>query len=485
MGLQLGPLTVLLLVFLTTNAEVCVYKECDCIYGSISCDFKSLTKMPQVVNVSGAGRPLVLSYNNITEIPANSLPSNLSEIDLLNNPTTIIADTAFDGSVYTLETLTITFALFTRIPNAFGHLKALKFLTIQNVNVQDWNDDAMINGGQTLTLLSLDNVSLSSWPNWIQNLSQLTDLTIGHGFIQSIPEGAFDKFSNSLTSLNLASNLLTSIPKALSQLSALTSLNLQQNNVVDITWIPQRSPLSSLILDNNKLSDSSLFGKAINPMGNILNSIVINHNQLTSIPDLSFLTKVYNLDFSYNKISDPHSGSILPIIYSIDLSYNFLPAIPRFVSTLHNATTLYFPSNVITSFIGTDITPSAAFLDLGYNLITEITDNSFPNNSQLVAMHLNNNPIVTISNLAFTQLNFLSELYLGNTKLTRLPLALSSLTSLAWFDMTESVKLVCTCMEKSLEPWVRNLSPKKVSGTCGVLGIYDFFLKLSPDCPQQ
>jgi Leucine-rich repeat (LRR) protein len=485
MGMQRGSLTVLLLVLLSTNAEDCANKNCFCNDNTIDCGFKGLTRMPPVANVTGAQRLLVLDYNNITEIPANSLPSNLSGIEMVNNPTTIIADTAFDGSLYTLQSISSTFALFTRIPNAFGHLRALKSLTIQNVNVQDWNEDAMRIGGQTLTFLDLDNVSLSSWPNWIQNCSQLTDLTITRSSIQYIPDGALDKVATSLTSLDLSNNNLTSIPKALSQLLALTSLSLEQNNIIDVTWLPQHSQLTSIALNNNRISNSHFLSDALCPMGSSLIELDIQYNQMTTIPDFTSMTKIGNLDFSHNKISDPFSGSILSNIYSVDLSYNFLPAIPRFVSTLYQATILNFPWNVITSFVGTDIPPSATLLDLGYNLITELTDNNFPNNSQLGSLHLNNNPIVIISNMAFTKLAVLTELNLQSSKLTRLPLALGSLTILTYLDLTDSNDLVCTCMEKGLESWMVKLSPYSVDGKCGVMGIYDFFSKLSPECPSQ
>jgi Leucine-rich repeat (LRR) protein len=485
MGLHFGPLTVLLWVLLSANADDCVYKECHCSDTDINCLFRDLTQMPQAVNLSDSYRNLLLSNNNITEIPANSLPFNLSKINLLNNPTTIIADTAFDGSVYTLQTISLSFALFTRIPNAFGHLRYLKSLTIQDVDVQDWNEDAMKMGGQTLITLYLANVSLRSWPNWIHNFSRLTDLTITHCSIQSIPDGALDTVLTSLTSLSLANNNLTSIPKALSQLLALTSLNLVQNNIIDITWLPQHSPLSLLYLTNNKISNSSFLSDVLRQMGSSLTYIAIDFNQLTTIPDFTSMTKIFTLDFSHNNISDQLSGSFLPTIYSIDLSYNFLSAIPRFVSTMQKATSLTFHSNVITSFVGTDITPAATSLDLSYNLITELTDNSFPNNSQLTTLQLNDNPIVTISNMTFTHLTHVIVMNLRNTNITRLPLALLSLTSLSWLDMTDNDDLVCTCMEKCLEPWVLHFHSYQVSGNCGELAIYDFFSQLSPSCPTQ
>jgi Leucine-rich repeat (LRR) protein len=486
MGLHLGYLTLLLWSILSANVDACVFKECECSDEAIDCSFLELTKMPQAVSLSGTYQTLLLSENKITVIPANSLPSNLSEIDLLNNPTTIIADTALDGSVYTLQTIILSFAHFTRIPNAFGHLRALKSLTIQNVDVQDWNDDAMMIGGQTLTSLTLYNVSLSSWPNWIQNCSQLTYLSITYGSIQSIPDGALDNFSNSLTSLVLSNNKLTSIPKALSQLSALTSLSLDYNKIIDVTWLPQHSPqLTQIYLDNNKISNSSSLSQAVRQIGSSLKYIGITSNQLTSIPDFTSMTRINNLDFSKNKISNPYSGSVPNTVDSIDLSYNFLHAIPRFVSTLNQAISLTFLSNVITSFVGTNIPPSAIVLDLGSNLITEITDNNFPKNSQLTTLSLNNNPIVLISNLAFTNLLNLTGLNFINTKITRLPLGLRSLTSLTWIDLTDSNGLVCTCMEKCLESWVVNLSPNQVYGNCGMLPIYDFFSQLSPDCPTQ
>lgn len=105
-------------------------------------------------------------------------------------------------------------------------------------------------------------------------------------------------------------------------------------------------------------------------------------------------------------------------------------------------------------------------------LITQIDAHDFPINARLTFIYLGGNPIVNIDDHAFDNIRtYLTFLNLENTKLTRLPLALKTLTRLDTLWMPNNVQLVCTCDEKSLAPWITSLPALRVLGKCGNVDI--------------
>lgn len=421
----------------------------------------------------------------VTRISAGSLPRNLSELDLIDTPLTDIDDTVLEGSATTLKILTIYRAHLTKIPKAVAALRNLQQFRVTAVPIQDWNEDAMKNIGPSVEILSVDSVDLSTSPTWLQYFSRLTQLSILNCNLNSLPENALSFVTNTLTIISFYNNSLTSIPKTFSSLKSLQELIIGSNRISNTEWLPRSSNVTSLSLDGNRISNATQLSNALRPYGASLMSLQIYNNELTAIPELSFLTRIGDLDFTHNRISDPNYGSLPPGLFSLDLRYNYLPLIPRLMSALSSITDIVLPSNSILHINGQDLPPNAASVELGYNLITEISDTSFPQISGISSLYLNNNPITAVSPAAFKNLPKLSELSLQDTHLKRLPLALSSLAGLYNFDITGTSALVCTCLEKGLEKWVLAIGRDHVSGTCGETTIYEFFSTLSPDCPEQ
>lgn len=422
--------------------------------------------------------------NFITTILAGSLPSGLTQISLVNNPIQTIDDAAFNELATTLNSLGISFAENSRIPDALLHLKVLTSLEIYDTGFIDWNTNVMRYIGSNLREFVLNNVSVATWPDWIRYFSHVTELSVVSCSITSIPEDALDVMASSLISLSLNNNSLTMIPRALSKLTALNMLFLQNNKITDISWLPQSSKLLSVSLNNNNIFNTSQLTKILQTHADTLSSIDLQNNKMTAIPDLHFL-HVGSLDFSNNRISDPYSGSLPPDLYELMLGNNLLSSIPPIFSGLHSVTELIIPSNAISEIHSTDFTKTTELVELGYNQITKLSDTSFPTNSSIQILRLNNNPLMKISVVALQNLPQLTELNLQDTKLTRLPLGLSSLKKINLFDASGIQNLVCTCMEKSLEPWILSLLPEKVLGDCGKISIYVFFVTLSSSCPVQ
>lgn len=375
--------------------------------------------------------------------------------------------------------------LFTRFPDAFGHLLALAKLSINTANITDWNDNAWISIGKTLHTLELTNVGITAWTSWIRHCTQLNELTITFGDIASIPDGALDSASHSLTSLYLNNNKLTAVPKALSNLNSLQILYLQNNNIADVKWLPQSNKLLLLSISYNHIWNASQLSEFLRPYTTSLNTFYIDNNHLTSIPDISYLLTLGDLDFTHNRISDAISGAVPSDLFLLDLSYNSFPFVPKILSTLLILKEISLSYNAIGAIRETDFHKDTASIDLGYNLITELEDTSFPANFGILNLELNNNPLTTISPVALQNLPNLRYLNLIHTNIKRLPLGLSYLRSLVNLDVSNCTSLVCTCMESSLASWVMSLNSLNVLGNCGQTSVYDFFHLLSSSCPSS
>lgn len=398
------------------------------------------------------------------------------------NPITTIDDSAFDDCANTLQALTFTDALFTRIPDAFFHLKRLTSLSIFRTQIRDWNSQAMSSLGQTLQTLDLDNCGITNWPNWIKNYTNLTELSLSGNFISAVPDDALDSLANSLTILVLQNNNLTSVPKTLSKFTALTMLYLQQNKITDVSWLPSNSKLTYLSLNFNNIFDPIQLSNALLPYSKSLNHFGIANNHLTAIPDVGFLELMSSLDFSNNRMSDSLHGSVPASINSLDLESNAFRLIPKVLWTVQGVTYMLLSSNKIIDLGEMSFPPWIYGADLGNNLIVEIKDSSFSKNSSLQILHLNDNPIVRISDNAFTNLPRIYFLDLQNTKLTRMPLGLASAVGLNNLDLAGSSSLVCTCLEKSLAQWIMTIPDGNVNGDCGATSIVTFYRDLSPLC---
>lgn len=423
--------------------------------------------------------------NQITRIPAGSLPPNLNTISLQDNPLETIDDAAFDESINTLQTLTIAGAKFTQVPAAVCRLRKLWNLNLYSVNILSWDNDNMKNLCPSLLSFQLSTDGVTSWPPWLKSCSNLTDIAITSSGISSIPDDALDLVVNTLQYLQLINNSLTSVPKAVSKLTALNVLSLEENKITDVSWLPQQSNVTVLTMNENRISDAKKLSAALRFYADSLNKFTIYDNFLTSIPDLPFLTKVYSLDYSNNHISDPYSGEIPENLGELILRTNFLTTIPPVMKTMKSLTEFDLSYNRVVSIQGTDFPITVTGVDLGNNIITELTDTSFPVSFNITYLLLSNNPITRISLQAFKNLPLLQQLNLSHTKLTRVPLSVGFLTTLTYIDMSNSNGLVCTCLEHSLESRISPLGSENVVGDCGQTSIYVFFTELSHDCPTS
>ncbi|BFZ20754.1 hypothetical protein BsWGS_23793 [Bradybaena similaris] len=457
---------------------MCPFQNCICDETFTICRDRN----PTSSNTSTGITPPTIDLNNARSLTRGVLPANLTEIYLHDSPIVNITDDAFDESANTVITLSLTNCHLSKIPNALIRLRALIYLTISDTNILDWNEDAMTSIGPKVITFFLSNVGLNSWPEWIKTFNNVTEFNFEGSSVSAIPDDAFNLMT-SLTSLSLDNNKLSSVPKALSQIGTLRSLYMADNAVSDLTWLPKSSSISILSLNGNKLSNSTHLSNALLLYANSLTEVDFGGNLLTSLPALDFLTQVTTLGFSNNKLSDLIAGTFPPKLDELDLSSNLFSSIPRFTLALQFVETLAMTSNYVAAIKATDFAACITMVQLDKNLITQLTDTSFPQGSGIISLVLDYNPLKTISQSAFNNLASLKSLSLRNSQLTRLPMALTALTQLNFFDISGSRYLVCTCSEKALENWVVSTSAGTLNGDCGLTSISTFFTSLSPRCP--
>lgn len=420
--------------------------------------------------------------NALTTIPAGAFPSGLSSIDFQRNPIATIDQDAFRGSADTLTELMFSNARFTDLPDAFLNLNNLTHLDISDTQIKTWNDDVINHLAATLVTLILRNVSLTSWPTWIQKLPHLGTLELSSASF-SIPDDGFDIQINTLFSLSLENGVLEEIPSAVSKLTKLQYLTLDNNNISRVLGIPDSPVMSRLVLDNNMISDAGQLSDHLRYVADSLTDLQLTKNQLTSLPDLATMVKLESIDLSYNMISYIGTSKISPSLVYLNLGHNNLQSLDSFMRNGFNLTTLTVAYNSILDILGVDIPASVQEMDISFNLLAELTDESFPANSNLKTLTLDSNPIAKVSSKAFASLTKLTSLSMSYTKITRLPLSLTYLTSAERVELDGSDALICTCAEKDLRSW-KLLYHVIVYGECGVTSIESFINVMSYQCPD-
>ena len=213
---------------------------------------------------------------------------------------------------------------------------------------------------------------------------------------------------------------------------------------LDSNYFKSNTKLKKIFLADNKIS--SLDSKPFDGL-NDLNTIWLNNNNLTKISSGTFSNpNLEGLGLSFNQISEMENSAIYgnPImkvnLYGnkltkisrafsnvfdfIDLSYNLITEIDSL--TLDGVTQinkLYFQNNYIQK-IGTgsfnNIGGSLNYIDLSYNFLTKVESTTFAGQSQLETIILKNNFLSTIEPGTFANLPNLKNVDLSFNQLTQL-----------------------------------------------------------------
>ena len=192
-----------------------------------------------------------------------------------------------------------------------------------------------------------------------------------------------------LTKLGLQCNKLTFIPSAIRALKKLVYLSLNDNQIIDVSYIATFSQLQNLQLCYNKIKAIE-----INTLIN-LTELYLDHNEITEFPKINALTNLTAFTISYNQLKRlPSEIGKLTNLTELNLSNNQLKWIPLEIGKLTNLTEL----------------------NLAYNQLIILDINDLIN---LTALNLNSNRLKFLSNI--NKLVKLTDLHLNHNQLKFLP----------------------------------------------------------------
>ncbi|KAL4583220.1 hypothetical protein LXL04_007787 [Taraxacum kok-saghyz] len=174
-------------------------------------------------------------------------------------------------------------------------------------------------------------------PSSISKLTELTQLKLGGNQLTGTVPGGIRQLK-SLTLLSLERNKLTgSIPDFFTSFSNLRVLRLSYNRFSGN--IPPSISTLAPLLAYLELGHNLLTGRIPDFLGKFrtLDTLDLSWNGFSGTVPKSFgnLTKIFNLDLSHNKLTDPFPVMNVKGIESLDLSYNgfHLKQIPKWVSS--------------------------------------------------------------------------------------------------------------------------------------------------------
>ncbi|BFZ13417.1 hypothetical protein BsWGS_16456 [Bradybaena similaris] len=426
---------------LQTMGQICPYTDPGCSCDGdwmIRCFFlQQIPPLNRGANVSHLPH-LSLENGNITSIASNSLPSGLTGFFSSGNPLTNISDDVFDNSADTLEIVSISGAKFSKLPTALKKLTKLRELALLDAEIQLWDASTVKNFAATLEILYLINVGLSAWPSWISDFQLLRTLDLSDNSLKSIPDDAFSTIKDTLTYLKLSRTGLTEIRQALSTLTSLIDLVLPGNNFTDVS----------------EVESITMF-----PFAQKLSYLRLDAVGFTRIANVSKLTSLSSISLDYNSISGVPVGFLPLSLTSLSISNNILSSVPKDAARMSKLETLTLDHNLITEIEPSAFPISLTDLDLSFNNLTTITNTSFKNLNLLRILALYNNPITTISYLAFSDLVSLEHLYISGSHLTEIPLAFTRLSSKTDITFSTTQPLSCPCpAPNDLVQWFTSLT---------------------------
>ncbi|KAK9889905.1 hypothetical protein WA026_008710 [Henosepilachna vigintioctopunctata] len=373
--------------------------SCDVIDNVVDCRYNNLTEVP--VQLDKNVTLLNLSFNSFSGIPKEiiNLPK-LLYLDLSNNPYIKFIEMNFqsvslknlqlkscsidyiDNSLLkglpNLEVLDLSRNPISFINNSLVSL-SLKSLDISYCNLKHIKPEAF-SGITSLLYLSLnDNPNLRQFLCGSENLLRLD---ISNCNIEHIPSGSLKK----LVELDLHGNNVQRLRnRSFSNLASVEILNVSFNAIreIEANCFTSLDRLISIDLSYNRLTD---INKNTFKKNNRLRSLYLSHNYLRRIKDIAS-NSLQLLDLTSCEITYlmQYSLSNLPVLTELHLSRNQITHIPNKFDSAH-----------------------LVYLDIGYNDISSINNETFAAMRSLRFLVLSGNKLTTSDPSYFAQIIDLS-----------------------------------------------------------------------------
>lgn len=364
-------------------------------------------------------RKLAVDFCNVRKVPSLAF-SGLSGLTSLNvaagsdNPASWTLELEADSftGLNDLRVLNITHNNLWTLPENGGVFCGLSSLTVLNLSHNYLQDVSTLGFGSgelkscriPLRSLDLSSNSFSKLPERVLGqLRKLEHLDLSTNNLNVIEDAALGGLA-ALKTLNLAHNQFVALPADLFQ----EARNLQQlqlqNNTLSVLAPGLFDGLQHLLVLNmsrNEIANDWLTPKTFEGMVRLV-ALDLSHNRLSRLDQsiLSSLTSLQILDVSYNRLHTMSGNTFLSQLnlHNLVLSHNL-------IETLHGE-----------SMAGLGVLSS---LKLDHNRLREITEDVFRNCSSLTDLVLNNNQFAQVPS-AVQGVSKLKTLDLGNNLLSNL-----------------------------------------------------------------
>ncbi|XP_025836529.1 uncharacterized protein LOC108735943 [Agrilus planipennis] len=326
---------------------------------------------------------LNLAFNSLTRIDSNVFHDlySLQILNLENNKIDFIAEGAF-SELKNLHALTLSHNNLVEIDaHHFSGMYALHQLLLDSNKIESIHPDAFENV-TNLQDIGLNGNALGGVPQGLGRLRFLRTLDLGKNRIESVTNSSFEGL-DLLYGLRLVDNLIVNISRdTFSSLPSLTVLNLASNRIkyVEQSAFASNTALKAIRLDSNELTDIS--------------------GVFTNLQTLVWL------NVSSNKL--------------MWFDYSHLPTSLEWLDMHENEI------NELGNYYDVRNTLKIKMLDVSFNLISEINENSIPDSVE--TLFINNNRIATVHPGTFYKKLSLEKVVLYGNNIKNLDLAALSLT---------------------------------------------------------
>ncbi|KAG5865876.1 hypothetical protein JTB14_011780 [Gonioctena quinquepunctata] len=352
---------------------------------------------------------LDLSHNELTSdcINRNTF-SDLVRLVVLNLAHNLLSkiDSNVFGDLYSLETLNLEYNHVSSIAEgAFSELKNLHTLTLSHNKISRI-ESYHFSGMYALMGLLLDSNEIANiHPNAFDNVLNLQDLGLNGNLLEMVPHGIGQlRF---LRTLDLGKNHIESVSNSSFEgLDRLYSLSLMDNHMINIlsdafSTLPSLQILN-LAASGIKYVEPSTFSS--NPTMKVIR---LDANELTDISGVfTNLNSLIWLNVSSNKL--------------ISFDFSYLPVSLEWLDMHDNQLT------ELTDHFNVRNTLKIKMLDVSFNLITEIGQNSVPDSIE--TFFLNNNKITSVHPFTFRNKTHLQKVVLNGNQMRFLDLNALSLS---------------------------------------------------------
>jgi len=257
--------------------------------------------------------------------PSFKLDTTLKYLDLSCNMITMVPEKMMYFT--SLHTLKFDMNLIDLIPHTVFSMKSLRVLSFNNcgLNALYISETREIS---PLTRLSIAHNAFTIFPTDILKMKLLSELNLSFNQLERVPYALFNL--PSLRKLDLSHNKITSISSKIGMAfmneeeSHLEDVDLSWNLLTDISSevLSMMSRVREINISNNQFKEMPDFSRLCSRLNTLtacgnnmeicefhapmdqLHTLDISRNKLKTVPDLSFLPKLWSLHLGYNPFTD-------------------------------------------------------------------------------------------------------------------------------------------------------------------------------------